>query len=70
MLQHLNLVLLTIGYAAVGTILLWLTYLLFDRLTPGDAHGKIFDEGNRAVAILFGAFLIGVAIIIAAAIVG
>ena len=60
----------SIGYAIAGSLLLWIGYLLFDRLTPGDAHAKIFEEGNRAVALLFGAFLVGLSIIIAAAIAG
>ena len=62
--------LLSIGYAIAGSFLLWLGYRLFDRLTPGDAHTKIFEEGNRAVALLVGAFILGLALIIAAAIVG
>lgn len=60
----------SIGYAVLGSILLWIGYRLFDRLTPGDAHAKIFEEGNRAVALLAGAFVIGLSVIIAAAIVG
>jgi putative membrane protein len=60
----------SIAYAAAGSILLWAGYRIFDRLTPGDAHSKIFDEGNIAVAILVGAFVIGLAIVIAASMVG
>ncbi len=60
----------TIGYAIAGSLLLWLGYRLFDRLTPGDMHGKIFDEGNTAVAVLAGAFILGIAIVIAACIAG
>jgi uncharacterized membrane protein YjfL (UPF0719 family) len=60
----------SIGYALAGSILLWLGYRLFDRFTPGDAQRKIFEEGNVAVAVLFGAFLLGLAVVIAAAIVG
>ena len=53
-----------------GSMLLWVGYRLFDWLTPGDAHAKIFEEGNRAVAILAGSFVLGLALIIAAAIHG
>ena len=60
----------SIGYALAGVLLLWVGYRLFDRLTPGDAHAKIFEEGNRAVAILAGAFILGLSVIIAAAIAG
>lgn len=68
--QELSVFVLSVGYALAGAILLWLGYRLFDWLTPGDAHAKIFDEGNRAVAQLFGALIIGLAIVIAAAMVG
>lgn len=71
LLPHSVLVFLaSVGYALAGSVLLWVGYRLFDRLTPGDAHGKIFDEGNAAVAILVGAFIIGLAIVVAAAMVG
>lgn len=60
----------SIGYALAGSVLLWAGYRLFDRLTPGDAHSKIFDEGNTAVALLVGAFILGLAIVIAAGMVG
>ncbi|MCC7249177.1 MAG: DUF350 domain-containing protein [Lysobacter sp.] len=62
--------LLTLVYAAAGSLLLWLGYRLFDRLTPGDMHAKIFEEGNVAVAVLAGAFVLGLSIVIAASIVG
>lgn len=61
---------LSIVYALAGAILLWAGYRLFDWLTPGNAHEKIFDEGNTAVAVLFGALIMGLSIVIAAAMVG
>ncbi|HMA37172.1 MAG TPA: DUF350 domain-containing protein [Chloroflexia bacterium] len=57
-------------YAVVGMGLLYLGYRVFDWLTPTDMQKKIFEEGNRAVAITVGAFILGLAIIIAAAIHG
>lgn len=68
--QALVVFLLSIGYAIAGSLLLWFGYRLFDRLTPGDMHAQIFEQGNRAVALLAGAFILGLALIIAAAIVG
>lgn len=68
--HSLMLFLLTLLYAAAGSLLLWLGYRLFDRLTPGDMHAKIFEEGNVAVAVLAGAFVLGLSIVIAASIVG
>jgi uncharacterized membrane protein YjfL (UPF0719 family) len=65
-----RLLLLTVVYALVGFGLLYIGYRIFDQLTPGDAQDKIFKENNTAVAILVGAFIIGLALIIAAAISG
>ena len=60
----------TILYAVIGVLLLFLGYKVFDWLTPTDAQKKIFQERNTAVAILFGFFILGLAIIIASAIHG
>lgn len=58
-----------VGYAIAGMLLLWLGYRVFDRLTPGDMHAKIFDEGNLAVAIVAAGYLLALAIIVAASLV-
>lgn len=65
----LNLLLATI-FSALGFALLFVGYRVLDALTPTDMAKKIFDEGNVAVSILAGAFVIGLAIIIAASISG
>ena len=40
----------------------------FDAVTPGNLSRRIFDEGNVAAAIMAGAFVIAVSIVIAASI--
>ena len=62
------LLILTIVYATVGMLLLFAGYRIFDALTPTDMQKKIFEEGNVAVAVLAGAFLISLALVIAAAV--
>jgi uncharacterized membrane protein YjfL (UPF0719 family) len=52
-----------IGMAVVG-------YRLFDKLTPGDLHKEIFENRNVAAAIVAGAVILGLCIIIAAAMIG
>lgn len=52
------------GYAIVGILLLTLGYVVFDIMTPGRAGQKIFHEGNIAVAIVMGFFLLGLAVVI------
>ena len=54
----------------VRIFIISLVYRVFDMLTPTDMQKAIFEQGNRAVAIIAGAFILGLAIIIAAAIAG
>lgn len=61
---------ISVVYAAVGMLLLYVGYKVFDWVTPTDMQKAIFSDGNQAVAIIAGAFILGLAIIIAAAIVG
>jgi putative membrane protein len=70
LISDLRVLILSLIYAAVGMILLYLGYRLFDLLTPTDMQKKIFEEGNTAVAITVGAFIIGLAIVILGAIHG
>lgn len=60
--------LLSIIFAIIGFALLFAGYRLFDLLTPTDLAEDIFEKGNMATAILAGAFVIGLAIIIGQAI--
>ncbi|MBI2886877.1 MAG: DUF350 domain-containing protein [Chloroflexi bacterium] len=55
-------------FALLGFILLFVGYRVFDLLTPTPLSVRIFDEGNIAAAVLAGAFVIGLAIVVAAAI--
>ena len=61
---------LSVVYAALGMVLLYLGYRIFDRLTPTDLQEDIFKNGNVAVAIVVGAFILGLAFVIGAAIHG
>jgi uncharacterized membrane protein YjfL (UPF0719 family) len=64
----INSALLSVLFALLGFILLFIGYLAFDALTPMKMSVKIFEEGNIASAIMAGAFTIGLAIVVAAAI--
>ena len=55
-------------FAVLGFVLLFASYRVIDLLTPMDMSKRIFEDGNVAVAILAAGFVIGLAIIIAAAI--
>lgn len=51
-------------YALLGMVLLFVGYRVFDWMTPSDMQKKIFEDGNLAVGVLAGAFIIGLAIVI------
>ncbi len=55
---------------AVGIIAAISGYKLFDKCTPGDLHNEIVQHKNVAAAIVAGAVILGVCIIIAAAMLG
>ena len=61
-------IVLSLVFALLGFVLLFLGYRLFDLLIPSDITKCIFEEGNVAAAILSGAFVLGLAIIVAMAI--
>jgi uncharacterized membrane protein YjfL (UPF0719 family) len=55
-------------FAILGFVLLFVGFKVFDWLTPTDLASQVFEKGNLAAAILAGAFIIGLAIVVAAAI--
>jgi putative membrane protein len=61
---------ISIVYAALGMILLYAGYRIFDWLTPTHSQDVIFKDKNVAVGIVVGSFILGLAFIIGAAIHG
>lgn len=57
-------------FALLGLVVLVIAMVLLDRLTPGDLWHKIMHEHNNAAAIVAGAVIVAVGLIIAAAIHG
>jgi putative membrane protein len=57
-------------FAASGIIAAIAGYKLFDLFTPGDLHKEIVEKQNVAAAIVAASIVLGVCIIIAAAMVG
>jgi uncharacterized membrane protein YjfL (UPF0719 family) len=67
-LQHeLQVLLISVAYAMVGLALLFIAYKTFDALTPDRVEEAIFQKGNVAVAIRAGSFILGISIVLAAA---
>jgi putative membrane protein len=60
----------TLVFGAIGIVLAIVGFKLFDKMTPGKLDEEILQKQNVAAAVLAGAFLLGICIIIAAAIHG
>jgi len=57
-------------YSVIGILILLITLWLMNRYAPFSIHREIEEDQNVAVGIVIGAVLLGISIIIAAAIVG
>ncbi len=57
-------------YSFVGVFVLWISFLIIDRLTPYHLWKEIIEEKNVALAVVVGGIAIGICIIVAAAIHG
>lgn len=57
-------------FAVAGIVMAILGYKLFDKFTPGDLHKEIVEKQNVAAAVIGAAVVLGICIIIAAAMVG
>ncbi len=55
----------TIVFGLIGIGLAVVGFKIFDRVTPGNLEEEIVKKNNMAAAIVAGAFIIGVCIIIA-----
>jgi uncharacterized membrane protein YjfL (UPF0719 family) len=57
-------------FATVGIIVAIAGYKIFDKCTPGHLNKEILEHRNVAAAIIAGAVILGVCIIVAAAMLG
>ena len=57
-------------FAAIGIFAAIVGFKTFDKCTPGDLQKEIIENKNIAAAIVAAAVIIGVSIIIAAAMIG
>lgn len=66
--DFLNHFVASILYALLGVVVFGASFLLMNRLTPFSMRKEIEEDQNVALAIIVGAVLIGLSIIIAAAV--
>ncbi|MCX7825952.1 MAG: DUF350 domain-containing protein [Verrucomicrobiae bacterium] len=57
-------------FAAIGIAAAIVGYKVFDKCTPGNLHKEIIENKNVAAALVAGAVILGVCVIIAAAMIG
>lgn len=61
-------VIATLVFGMIGIVLAIFGFKLFDWLTPGNLQQEIVEKQNIAAAILGGAIIIGICIVVAAAV--
>jgi uncharacterized membrane protein YjfL (UPF0719 family) len=60
----------SIFYAFIGVFILWLCFLLFDKVTPYRLWDELVEKKNVALAIVVGSMCIAIGLIIASAVHG
>ena len=68
--QLANLVVTTLVFALVGIVLFALAFLVIVKVAPFSTRKEIEEDQNVALAILIGSVIIGIALIVAAAVHG
>ncbi|UUV22543.1 DUF350 domain-containing protein [Paenimyroides aestuarii] len=57
-------------YSILGIVILLIAYLIVEKITPENSWKEIVENKNIALAIVFAGFIIGMAMIISAALHG
>jgi len=68
--QLLNLVVTTLVFSLVGILLFALAFFVIVKIAPFSTRKEIEEDQNTALAILIGSVIIGIALIVAAAVHG
>ncbi len=55
-------------YSGIGLVVLGISFYIFDKITPGELWKEIGEKNNMPLAVTTAAMIIGMSIIIAAAI--
>ena len=63
-------ILAVVIYSLLGIVILAVSLVIVDRLTPGTLWKELIEEHNTALALVMGAVVIAFSIVISAAIVG
>lgn len=63
-------VIASVTYSLLGFIILLLCYFVIEKITPEKSWKEIVENKNTALAIVLGAFILGISFIIGMAIHG
>jgi putative membrane protein len=69
-LIHAQPIVNSIIYSFLGIIILIIAYFIIEKITPENTWKEVVQKNNIAVAIVLAAFIIGISMIISAAIHG
>ncbi|UBB89297.1 DUF350 domain-containing protein [Candidatus Kaistella beijingensis] len=68
--MHWTPIINSVLFSFLGITILLVGYFIIEKLTPEKTWKEIVENKNIALAIIFGAFIIGISMIISAAIHG
>lgn len=63
-------ILASVLYAVIGVMVLWVSFVVIDKLTPYKLWDQIVEHKNIALAIVVAGMFIAIGLIVAAAIHG
>ena len=68
--QLVNLLVTTLAFSLLGIVLFSIAFFIIVKITPFSTRKEIEEDQNVALAILIGSVIIGIALIVAAAVHG
>jgi putative membrane protein len=60
----------SVVFSLIGIVILVITFVIIEKITPENIYKQIVERNNTSIAIIFAAFIIAIAIIISSAIHG
>ena len=67
---HLSVLMWSLVYAVIGVVIFGLAFWVVTKVTPFSVRKEIEEDQNIALGIIIGAVILGISIIIGAAITG
>ncbi|HRJ87871.1 MAG TPA: DUF350 domain-containing protein [Pyrinomonadaceae bacterium] len=68
--QLLEVLVTTLIFVLIGLVVFAIAFFIMDKVTPFSIRKEIEEDHNTALAIVIGAMILGIALIVAAAING